>query len=346
MTPSMNAHNEQQPAAAQETVMLYYVANVEQGGDFNYIPISMFDLPAIFTTLAKAEAFCEFANGAGSKHEVRRFAAPVTAAPADTWFADQLTAMGEVIPLDSTPAAQPVTDPVAAYERELAAGATHEHALHAICTPAAPMFDYQDVFGSAAAAEAVRDAGELLRTPAAPGIDLGQLRELAREIRITANDWVRRDVTGNAVIRSFADRIEALIDASPKGATLNEQFGSAEGLDSAVGMEAHYRQVLERIATQGPHYGPDGTRETWKHWSDIARDALADSPKSGSDEAAWSAGYRAAMNAAASGVQELYRNHVHHTGSDGLIARAMELEQSFIRDAAMQAQASDAEVRP
>lgn len=38
------------------------------------------------------------------------FAAPVAAAPADTWFADQLTAMGEVIPLDSTPAA-PGIDP-------------------------------------------------------------------------------------------------------------------------------------------------------------------------------------------------------------------------------------------
>ncbi len=33
------------------------------------------------------------------------FAGCANAAPADTWFADQLTAMGEVIPLDSTPAA-------------------------------------------------------------------------------------------------------------------------------------------------------------------------------------------------------------------------------------------------
>ncbi|KRG38556.1 hypothetical protein ARC78_15595 [Stenotrophomonas pictorum JCM 9942] len=32
-------------------------------------------------------------------------ACPVAAAPADTWFADQLTAMGEVIPLASAPAA-------------------------------------------------------------------------------------------------------------------------------------------------------------------------------------------------------------------------------------------------
>lgn len=40
----------------------------------------------------------------------RRKTASTPAAPADTWFADQLTAMGEVIPLDSTPAA-PGIDP-------------------------------------------------------------------------------------------------------------------------------------------------------------------------------------------------------------------------------------------
>lgn len=36
---------------------------------------------------------------------VLQSAAPFAAAPVDTWFADQLTAMGEVIPLASTPAA-------------------------------------------------------------------------------------------------------------------------------------------------------------------------------------------------------------------------------------------------
>jgi len=76
--------NDNKPAAAQEAVALYYVANVEQGGDFNYIPISMFDQPAIFATEEKAKAFCDFANGAGSKHEVRTFAAPVAAAPVVT----------------------------------------------------------------------------------------------------------------------------------------------------------------------------------------------------------------------------------------------------------------------
>lgn len=53
--------------------VIFYVANVEHGGDFNFIPISMFDEPAIFTDRAKAEAFCAFANGAGSPHEVRDY---------------------------------------------------------------------------------------------------------------------------------------------------------------------------------------------------------------------------------------------------------------------------------
>jgi len=114
-------------------------------------------------------------------------------------------------------------------------------------------------------------------TPEAPGIDLSEVPRYtlahgdftSEMLEHSQGAWVR-----------LGDVESALIDASPKGTTLNEQFGSAEGLGSA----SHYRQVLERIATQGPHYGPDGTRETWKHWSDIARDALADSPKGGSEE--------------------------------------------------------------
>ncbi|MDQ1090661.1 hypothetical protein QE400_000074 [Xanthomonas sacchari] len=34
------------------------------------------------------------------------------------------------------------------------------------------------------------------------------------------------------------------------------------------------RAALEVIATQGPSFGPDGTRQTWRHWAEIARDAL------------------------------------------------------------------------
>ena len=47
----------------------------------------------------------------------------------------------------------------------------------------------------------------------------------------------------------------------------------------------------------------------------------------------WKDGYRAAMNEAGWAVRELYVNHVHHTGIDGLLKRCQELEQSFIRSA-------------
>ncbi|GAB2620244.1 hypothetical protein [Novilysobacter erysipheiresistens] len=33
-------------------------------------------------------------------------------------------------------------------------------------------------------------------------------------------------------------------------------------------------EALREIAHHGPNYGPDGARETWRHWSDIARTAL------------------------------------------------------------------------
>lgn len=127
------------------------------------------------------------------------------------------------------------------------------------------------------------DAGtQLFAAPvaAAQGIDLEQFREAVLYWHNQCDQT--HSLPKVARIRIEASRLLALIDASPKGA-LNEQFGSAEGLDSPAGMEGHYRHALERIASQGPHYGPDGTRETWQHWSDIARDALADSPKGGSE---------------------------------------------------------------
>ncbi len=92
----MNAHNEQhdpasavvkqnlttQPAAAQEAVLRIYAE-----GNMRVV--------------------AEWLDGSRDlpDGDHRLYAAPVTAAPADTWFADQLTAMGEVIPLDGTPAA-------------------------------------------------------------------------------------------------------------------------------------------------------------------------------------------------------------------------------------------------
>ena len=67
-------------------------------------------------------------------------------------------------------AAPVVTDPVAAYERELAAGATHEHALHAICTPAAPVDCCPHCGGTAGHWEGCRSPVDSPSTTA-PGID-------------------------------------------------------------------------------------------------------------------------------------------------------------------------------
>jgi|GEM_PF-3817415 len=156
---------------------------------------------------------------------------------------------------------------------------------------------------------------KLASTPAAPGIDLADLRA---ELAAIVNDW-----HGPGPKTGPGGCCVACNRWTP--------WGSPEADD-------HHHACPEKA---------EWVRR--RHWQQRISNLVAKidaSPKGGSDEAAWSAGYRAAMNAAASGVQELYRNHVHHTGSDGLIARAMELEQSFIRDAAMQAQASYAEVRP
>lgn len=42
-------------------------------------------------------------------------------------------------------------------------------------------------------------------------------------------------------------------------------------------------------------------------------------------------GYAEAMSSAASGVRQLYIQHTHHVGVDGLLNRCKELEQSFIQ---------------
>jgi hypothetical protein len=47
----------------------------------------------------------------------------------------------------------------------------------------------------------------------------------------------------------------------------------------------------------------------------------------------WKEGYRAAMNDAASVARELYVNHMHHTGTEGLLKRCQEAEQVFVGDA-------------
>ncbi|MEC3886274.1 hypothetical protein [Xanthomonas campestris] len=52
---------------------------------------------------------------------------------------------------------------------------------------------------------------------------------------------------------------------------------ASDGSDaSTITTIRRLRAALELIATQGPHFGHDGTQETWMHWADIARKALTD----------------------------------------------------------------------
>ncbi|WP_282275242.1 hypothetical protein [Stenotrophomonas sp. PS02297] len=185
----------------------------------------------------------------------------------------------------------------------------HQHLLHMLGAK-----DHED---------AGRIIGELhaaaLRTPAAPGIDLAEAHQLAFEIG--GDDEGGYQFTPEE-LEQFVTR---LIDASPKG-------------DAT---ESHYRAALEQIATQGPHYGPDGTRETWKHWSDMARDALiAASPKGGS---------------AATELLSAAKDFYNGTVADPAVRISCSTKErrdrvkaigERLRDALKAAQASDAEVRP
>lgn len=281
---SWNAALAAQPAAAQEAVMLYYVANVEKGGDFNYIPISMFDQPAIFTDAAKAKAFCDFANGVGSKHEVRTFAAPVTAAPVDL---DALAVNRY----------RPVPDGLLAYKvvagdgtRSLFSGTMNE------CNVVARKLT-----------EAFLDGAHVASTLAAPGIDLTPFRELADAWQKESSEALGQfpPIEGNhrsQMIRlgKCAHKLHNLIDASPKGA-LNEQFGSAEGLSApeddglAVRRVAdHMAQVIDYIGKRCPDavlldHGP--ILRNIRQWEKRLRAVLMDSPKGGSEARAYTTGH-------------------------------------------------------
>lgn len=51
--------------------------------------------------------------------------------------------------------------------------------------------------------------------------------------------------------------------------------GAAIAVQAAEARAERLAEALRVIANQGPHYGPDGTYKTWRHWADIAHDALA-----------------------------------------------------------------------
>jgi len=126
---------------------------------------------------------------------------------------------------------------------------------------------------------------EFMCAPAAPGIDLQSFRRAAMPIlcpMLCARD-------AESVVRKLH---AALIDASPKG-TLNEQFGSAEGLSApeddglAVRRVAdHMAQVIDYIDKRYPDAamldrGP--ILRNIRQWEKRLRAVLVGSPKGGSE---------------------------------------------------------------
>ncbi|MBN8802253.1 MAG: hypothetical protein J0H05_11380 [Stenotrophomonas acidaminiphila] len=100
-------------------------------------------------------------------------------------------------------------------------------------------------------------------TPAAPGIDLSKVPRyvLAHDIYVSE---MRKSERG-AWVR-LRDVESALIDASPKGATLNEQFGSAEGLDSPKG--ALNEQFGSAEGLSSPEGGSEADDAALLNWMD------------------------------------------------------------------------------
>lgn len=98
----------------------------------------------------------------------------------------------------------------------------------------------------------------LASTPAAPGIDLTSLVPAERETpELMMATW--HEVAGwNACVAEIRRRI----DASHKGTTLNEQFGSAEGLESPKGGSEARDAALNTLAIMFHNSeeieGPDG----------------------------------------------------------------------------------------
>lgn len=52
------------------------------------------------------------------------------------------------------------------------------------------------------------------------------------------------------------------------------RLAAMERAAAAEARAARLEEALRVIAAQGPSTGPDGSRKSWKHWSEIARDIL------------------------------------------------------------------------
>ena len=85
-------------------------------------------------------------------------------------------------------------------------------------------------------------------------------------------DTAERLNLATIAVSAMAEREAALVAERD---ALRKMWAQAESDIAALVREVEaLRATLERIATQGPNYGHDGTRETWKHWADIAQEAI------------------------------------------------------------------------
>ena len=127
-------------------------------------------------------------------------------------------------------------------------------------------------------------------------IELLPLPELASERVFGAKwddfdiqDYARANVAHataekDAEIERLRAEVEAVWAAMPRDARyLDPPDGGCVPLHEQVRRMAadatraeRLAEALRMIANQGPHYGPDGTYKTWRHWAEIARAALRD----------------------------------------------------------------------
>ncbi|WP_267122731.1 hypothetical protein [Xanthomonas sacchari] len=118
-----------------------------------------------------------------------------------------------------------------------------------------------------------------------------QLSERARQVALADCEVIVRSAFAaldvEAICASYYARTGRSIDRAhlqavlaawgePDSVGATASLGEDNSSDAASAEIRRLRAALKSIATQGPNYGPDGTRNTWRHWADIAREALAD----------------------------------------------------------------------
>lgn len=88
-----------------------------------------------------------------------------------------------------------------------------------------------------------------------------ELAEVTAEMRARK---VNNGKHTSPTLEAWADRVDAAVA---------KLIAERDALAKRI---AELEAAIDRIASQGPHFGPDGTMATWKHWADIAREARAE----------------------------------------------------------------------